>query len=186
MVLVNPTSRAISYARPRRLVDLLHLEAGDRVGFVDDPTGEGARLAGELLGRQPNVYLYGLVVADHGTQPHYDDETFDLIVSASGPHAWPTVSESLPGIRQLVRPGGTVAVSSTYPLAVFGRGLRTRPRVDWRWLAAHGGRSRATEGAHDAHDAAVGHQLLAVFGSAVRAELGTRVVWRATRRVRRS
>ncbi len=36
---------------PRRLVDLLHVETGHRIGFLDDPGGGGARLAGELLSR---------------------------------------------------------------------------------------------------------------------------------------
>jgi len=164
---------------------------------VDDPDGGGARLAGELLSRQVDIFLYGLFVRDGLSDASYADECFDLIVSAGGRRSWPMVSRALGELHRLVRPGGTVAVTTPHPLTPLGRGLRRLPRPNLLrgWSALRpttraysfglAGKHDSGSGAaaRDAYDIAVGHRLVDVFGTAVRTELSTRVVWRATRRV---
>ncbi len=166
---------------PRRLVDLLQVEPGHRIGFLDDPAGRGAQLAGELLGRQSRVFLYGVNVGTGLTVPTYRDGCFDLVVSAGDGRHWTRVSRVLADVHRLVRPGGTVAVITSPPLSVLSRSMRRfSPGVRPGASGSSGSYVSAAADRRDAHDIAIGKRLVEIFGSAVRTELGTRVVWHVT------
>ena len=179
---------------PRRLVDLLQVEAGHRIGFLDDPGGRGAQLAGELLGRQNRVFLYGVNIGAGLSAPSYADGCFDLVVSAGDSKHWSLVSRALAEVNRLVRVGGKVAVVTPHPLSLLERGLRrvTRSSTPAVRSKANRPRSSAPRGstvsyawtaaaeAYDAQDNAVGKRLVEVFGSAERTELGPCVVWHVT------
>jgi len=174
---------------PRRLVDLLQVEPGYRIGFLDDPAGRGAQLAGELLSRQRRVFLYGVSIGAGLRLPRFNnDGCFDLVVSVGDRKHWTMVSRALADVNRLVVPGGTIAVITPHSLSVLGRGMRRFPTAVWSAVSSSGSfgsYGSASADPRDAQDIAVGKRLVELFGAAVRTELGSRVVWQATRHVSR-
>jgi SAM-dependent methyltransferase len=85
--------------------------SGDVVAIdVDAPTLDRARMAY----RQPNL---SFVEADVTSHP-FDDGSFDFIASIATLHHLPLVP-ALDRFKQLLRPGGVLAVIGLYPLSTF-------------------------------------------------------------------